>query len=172
MSEISEAPLVRALVAAEDPLAVLYETLVALWGATGGVDDVNGFFREREAATNRMERFVHDTYFEVYDILLERIRAEDRAHHFTPGEGPVVLLDGMSIREAALLPARLSQQGYAAETVGFALSEAPSSTQAFTRRVFGARSVTTLKTWNGFQVVPVRSGEVPAVLPTGPDVLV
>ncbi len=172
MSEISEAPLVRALVAAEYPLAVLYETLVALWGATGGVDDVNGFFREREAATNRLERFVHDTYFEVYDILLECIRAEDRARYFTPGAGPVVLLDGMSIREAALLPARLSPHGYTVEATGFALSEAPSSTRAFTRQIFGTHSITTLKTWDGFQVMPVRSGEVPAVLPAGPDVLV
>jgi len=172
MSEMSEAPLVRALVAAEDPLAVLYDALVALWHAPDGVDDVNGFYREREAATNRLERFVHDTYFEVYDVLLERIRAEDRARYFTPGEGPVVLLDGMSIREAALLPACLSQHGYTVEPVGFALSEAPSSTQAFTRRVFGTHSITTLKTWNGFQVMPVRSGEVPAVLPAGADVLV
>ncbi len=172
MSEISEAPLVRALVAAGDPLTVLYEALVALWRTTDGVDDVNGFFREREAATNRLERFVHNTYFEVYDILLERIRAEERAHYFTPGEGPVVLLDGMSIREASLLPARLSQHGYTVEAMDFALSEAPSSTQAFTRRVFDTHSITTLKTWNGFQVVPIRSGEVPAVLPAGADVLV
>ncbi len=172
MNEMNEASLVRALITADDPLALLYDALTALWRATDGVDDVNAFFREREAATNRLERFVHDTYFEVYDILLERIRAEDPARHFTPGDGPVVLLDGMSIREAALLPARLSQHGYAVEATGFALSEAPSSTQAFTRRVFGTHSITTLRTWNDFQIVPVRSGEVPAMLPAGPDALV
>jgi len=165
---MNEAALVRTLVTAEDPLAVLYDALVALWCAADGPDDVNGFFSEREAATNRLERFVHDTYFEIYDLLLQRIRTEERARYFTPGDGPVVLLDGMSIREAALLPGRLAPHGYTVEPAGFTLSAAPSSTQAFVQRVFGVHSITALKTWNGFQVVSVRSGEVPAVLPPRP----
>ena len=165
---MNEAALVKALVAAADPLAVLYDALVALWRAANGADDVDGFFGEREAATNRLERFVHDTYFEIYGLLLQRIRAEERARYFTPGEGPVVLLDGMSIREAALLPGRLASHGYTVEPAGFMLSEAPSSTQAFVQRVFGAYSIAALKHWNGLQVVSVRSGEVPAVLPPTP----
>ena len=169
---MNEAALVRTLVTADDPLTVLYDALVALWRAADGVDDVNGFFGERETATNRLERFVHDTYFEVYVLLLQRIRAEERARYFTPGDGPVVLLDGMSIREAALLPGCLAPHGYTVEPAGFTLSAAPSSTQAFVQRVFGVHSITALKTWNGFQVVSIRSGEVPAVLPAGADVLV
>ena len=169
---MNEAALIKDLVTADDPLAVLYDALVALWHAPDGVADVNGFFRERETATNRMERFVHDTYFEVYDLLLQRIRAAERTHLFRPDDGPIVLLDGLSIREAALLPAHLSPHGYTVELAGLAFSEAPSSTQAFTQRVFGTRSIALLKSWNGFQVASIRSGQVPAVLPGGSDVLV
>ena len=69
MKRVDEAALARDLIMADDPLAVLFAALNQVWQADD-VDDVNAFFIRRERETNQLERFVLETFFDVYDLLL------------------------------------------------------------------------------------------------------
>lgn len=61
---MNEATLARDLIMAEDPLAVLFAALNQIWQADD-IDDINAFFAQRERETNRLERFVLETFFDV-----------------------------------------------------------------------------------------------------------
>ena len=145
MKQMNEAALARDLITADDPLSVLFAALNQVWQADD-VDDVNAFFR-RERETNRLERFVLETFFDVYDLLLARARQERGQSRFDGAKGPIIILDGCSIREANLLIERLKKAGYQVADYGYALSEVPSGTVAFNRNVFGTHRVASLRQW-------------------------
>ena len=170
MKQMNEAALARDLITADDPLSVLFAALNQVWQADD-VDDVNAFFR-RERETNRLERFVLETFFDVYDLLLARARQERGQSRFDGAKGPIIILDGCSIREANLLIERLKKAGYQVADYGYALSEVPSGTVAFNRNVFGTHRVASLRQWRQYQVVSIESGQLPALFPAGPEVLV
>jgi hypothetical protein len=171
MKRVDEAALARELITADDPLAVLFTALNQVWQADD-VDDVNAFFTKRERETNRLERFVLETFFDVYDLLLARIRQERSQPRFEGTSGPIIILDGCSIREANLLMGRLKEAGYQVADYSYALSEAPSGTVAFNRSVFGTARVASLRQWRQYQVVSIQSGELPVLFPAVSDVLV
>ncbi|MFQ5858907.1 MAG: hypothetical protein ACE5LU_25185 [Anaerolineae bacterium] len=171
MKRVDDGMLARELITANDPLAVLFAALNQVWQADD-VDDVNAFFARRERETNRLERFVRETFFDVYDLLLARVRQERGRSRFGGTRGPIIILDGCSIREANLLMSRLPEAGYQVADYGYALSEVPSSTVAFNRSVFGTHRVAGLRQWRQYQVVSIQSGEMPALFPAGPEVLV
>ena len=171
MKQVDEAALARELIIADDPLAVLFTALNQVWRADD-VDDVNTFFTKRERDTNRLERFVLETYFDVYDLLLARVRQECQRSRFEGASGPIIILDGCSIREANLLIGRLKEAGYQVTDYSYALSEVPSSTMAFNRSAFGTARVASLRQWRQYQVVSIQSGKPPVLFPTVSDVLV
>ena len=171
MKRVDEATLARELITTDDPLAVLFAALNQVWCADD-VGDVNAFFIRRERETNRLERFVLETYFDVYDLLLARIRQGRAQSRFEGATGPIIILDGCSIREANLLTGRLEEAGYQVTDYRYALSEMPSDTATFNRNVFGTHRVTNLRRWHQYQVVCIESGELPALFPAGPEVLV
>jgi hypothetical protein len=55
---------------------------------------------------------------------------------------------------------------------GYALSEVPSGTMDFNRSVFGTARVASLRQWRKYRVVSIESGQLPALFPAEPDVLV
>ena len=171
MKQVDEAALARELIIADDPLAVLFAALNQVWQADD-VDDVNAFFTKRERETNRLERFVLETFFDVYDLLLARVRQERERSRFGGANGPIIILDGCSIREANLLIGRLQEAGYQVADYSYALSEVPSSTMAFNRSAFGTARVASLQQWRQYQVVSIESGKTPILFPTASDVLV
>ncbi|MBC8492802.1 MAG: hypothetical protein H8D43_03370 [Chloroflexi bacterium] len=171
MKQVDEAALARELIMADDPLAALFAALSQVWQADD-VDDVNTFFTKRERETNRLERFVLETYFDVYDLLLARVRQERERSRFEATNGPLIILDGCSIREANLLIGRLQEAGYQITDYSYALSEVPSSTMAFNRSAFGTARVASLQQWRQYQVVSIESGKLPALFPAVSDVLV
>lgn len=171
MRAIDEAALARELITADDPLGVLFAALNQVW-QIDDVDDVNAFFIRREKETDRLERFVLETFFDVYDLLLTRIRQERGRSRFEGTTGPIIMLDGCSIREANLLTGPLGEAGYQVTDYGYALSEVPSSTLAFNRNVFGTARPASLRRWRQYQVVSIESGQLPALFPAGPEVLV
>jgi len=75
MTPPDESALARDLITADDPLVVLFSALNQVWQADE-VDDVNAFFARRERETNQLERFVLETFFDVYDLLLDQARQE------------------------------------------------------------------------------------------------
>jgi hypothetical protein len=171
MKQANEAALARDLIMADDPLAVLFAALNQVWQADD-VDDINAFFVQRERETNRLERFVLETFFDVYDLLLVRVRQERGQSRFEGGNGPIIILDGCSIREANLLTGRLQEAGYQVTNYSYALSEVPSGTLAFNRNVFGTARVAGLRQWHQYQVVSIESGKLPALFPVASNVLV
>jgi len=171
MKQVDEAALARELIMADDPLAVLFTALNQVWQADD-VSDVNAFFTKRERETNRMERFVLETFFDVYDLLLARVRQERSRPRFEGTSGPIIILDGCSIREANLLMGRLKEAGYQVADYSYALSEVPSGTLAFNRSAFGTARVASLRQWRQYQVVSIESGQPPALFPAGLEVLV
>jgi len=171
MKRVEEATLARDLITADDPLAVLFAALNQVWQAND-VDDVNAFFVRRERETNRLERFVLETFFDVYDLLLARVRQERGLSRFDGAKGPIIILDGCSIREANLLMGRLKKASYQVADYGYALSEVPSDTVTFNRNVFGTHRVASLRQWRQHQVVSIKSGQLPALFPAASDVLV
>jgi hypothetical protein len=168
---MNEATLARDLIMAEDPLAVLFAALNQIWQADD-IDDINAFFAQRERETNRLERFVLETFFDVYDLLLARARQERGQPRFKEATGPIIILDGCSIREANLLSGRLRKAGYHVIDYSYALSEIPSDTMTFNRNAFGTARIAGLRHWRQYQVVNIESGQLPAIFPTGPEVLV
>jgi len=171
MKRVDEAVLAQELITADDPLAVLFAALNQVWQADD-VDDVNAFFTKRERETSRLERFVLETFFDMYDLLLDRIRQEREQSRFEGANGPIIILDGCSIREANLLIGRLKEAGYQRADYSYALSEMPSGTVAFNRSVFGTARVASLRKWHEYQVMSIESGKLPALFPTVSDVLV
>ena len=171
MKRVDEGALARDLIAADDPLAVLFAALNQVWQADD-VDDINTFFTRCERETNRLERFVLETFFDVYDLLLARVPQRRGRSRFEGATGPIIILDGCSIREANLLTGRLQEAGYQVADYGYALSEVPSDTMAFNRNVFGTARVASLRQWHKYQVISIESGQLPALFPAGLEVLV
>jgi len=171
MRTTDEAALARELITADDPLAVLFAALNQVWRADD-VHDVNALFIRCERETNRLERFVLETFFDVYDLLLARARQERGESRFEGATGPIIILDGCSIREANLLTVRLKEAGYEATDYGYALSEVPSDTPTFSKTVFGTARVASLRRWRQYRVVSIEAGKVPALFPAEPEVLV
>jgi hypothetical protein len=168
---VDEGALARDLITADDPLAALFTALNQVWQADD-VNDVNAFFVRRERETNQLERFVLETFFDVYDLLLARVRQEHGGSHFAGANGPIIILDGCSIREANLITGRLPKAHYQVTDYSYALSEVPSGTVAFNRSVFGTARVASLRRWRQYQVVSIESGQLPALFPAGPEMLV
>ncbi len=168
---MNEATLARDLITAEDPLAVLFAALNQVWQADD-VDDINAFFAQCERETNRLERFVLETFFDVYDLLLARVRQERSQPRFKEATGPIIILDGCSIREANLLSSRLKKASYRVTDYSYALSEVSSDTMTFNRNTFGTARIAGLRHWRQYRVVNIESGQLPALFPTGPEVLV
>jgi len=168
---MTESELAQALVTADDPLDVLFQALNDIWQVEGEVD-INRFFVERERATNQLERFMLHIFFDLYDLLLARVREARHEPRFADWSGSVIVLDGASLREANLLLSRLPSYGYAVTDYAYALSEVPSDTETFRQRVLGMPAIRSRARWGEYTIVPIRSGEVPKLLPEAPRLLV
>ena len=164
MRTIDEATLAREIITADDPLGVLFAALNQVW-RTDDVDDVNTFFIRREREINRLERFVLETFFDVSDLLLAQVRQGRGQSRFEGATGPIIILDGCSIREANLLIGRLQEAGYQVTEYSYALSEVPSGTLAFNRSAFGTARVASLRQWRQYQVISIESGQLPPCSP-------
>lgn len=98
----------RDLVSASDPLMVIWEEMVRRCGVDERPPLLSDTFERTEEALSALERFVYDTFFEAYDLLLERglqraAQPQKAASDFLFGHAEFVLLaDSLSVREAAL----------------------------------------------------------------------
>lgn len=159
------------LLTQDDPVELLFHALNDIWTPSDS-GDVDAFYVQQERETNSLEEFIGDTYFELYDALLERARSQNRAAEFGSQEASIVVLDGLSLREANWLMPRLKEKGYGTAQYSYAYSGVPSTTQAFFRDVFGVAGAGAMpKKWQGFRFRSIRAGDVPAFL-DGPKALV
>lgn len=159
------------LLSRDDPVELLFQAVNEIWipDTSGNLD---AFYTEQERETNRLEEYIRDTYFEMYDALLEQIKTHDRAAEFASYDSSVVVLDGLSLREANWLMPRLKAHGFEITQYSYALSRMPSTTQSFFHDTFGVASAGTMpKKWQGFSFRSIRSGDVPMFI-EGPKSLV
>ncbi len=159
------------LLSQDDPIELVFHALNEIWTPVES-GDLDAFYAQQERETNHLEEFIRDTYFEVYDLLLERARSANRAAELAAWNGAIIVLDGMSLRESNWLLPRLREKGFQVAEYSFSISGLPSTTQSFFRGTFGVASAGAMpKQWQGFRVHSIRAGDVPLFL-EGPKALV
>ena len=131
---------IRSLVEADDPIREIWKFLVELWSSNG---DLEAYFRQ-EDSVSRFERELNNLFFEVYDYLYRHIRRS----HFKL-ELPLIILDGMSVREGNLLLRDLTETGYEIIEYSHSFSALPSETRTF-------------RDFLDVKYLEVRSGRIPS----------
>ena len=111
---------IKRLVECDDPIKEVWEILVELWRP-----NVTEYFKQEDIASE-FEWQLNRIFFEVYDYLQKQI--EDATFRF---DTPLIIMDGMSIREANLLVKDLKERGYGIVEYGYTLSALPSTTERF-----------------------------------------
>lgn len=131
---------IKRLVEADDPIGEVWNILVELWDTRL---PINEYFRQ-EDKVSEFERELSAIFFEIYDYLYNRMKSSPLR-----AEVPLIIVDGMSIREGNLLVRDLRDHGYEILEYSYGFSALPSTTGRF-------REVT------GIKYVEVRSDRIPS----------
>lgn len=127
------------LIETDDPVKETWKILVELWNADSGA----GYFRQ-EDAVSEFERELNNVFFEIYDYLYKQI-----ARSSFKFETPLIIVDGMSIREGNLLFKDLKENGFEIVEYGYGFSALPSTTERF-------RDIANIK------YTEIKSGKIPS----------
>jgi hypothetical protein len=117
---------IKRLVECDDPIKEIWGFLVQLWSAEVDVSD----YFEQEVKVSEFEWQLNRIFFEIYDYLQKQI--ENASFEFSI---PLIIMDGMSIREANLLIKDLKEKGYNIVEYDHTLSALPSITESFRDKV-------------------------------------
>jgi len=131
---------IRRLVEADNPVEETWKILVELWNTNYGADE---YFKQEDIVCE-FERELSTVFFEIYDYLYEYIMKSSLKL-----ETPLIIVDGMSIREGNLLLKDLKENGYEVVEYGYGFSALPSTTERF-REVMGIK------------YTEIKSGKVPS----------
>ena len=127
---------VRHLIEGNNTLSVVWNALLDIWRVDSIPKDLDGFYREKETESCRLEETLERTYFEAYEELLNSAMAYVTPPWANEQDRLTLIVDAMSVREACLLRPYLEAEGYQVESMSFSLSALPSHTEAFTRKYF------------------------------------
>jgi len=111
---------IKRLVECDDPIKEVWKILVESWRT-----DASDYFKQ-EDIVSEFEWQLNRMFFEIYEYLQKRI--EEEPFRFAT---PLIIMDGMSIREANLLVKDLKEKGYDIVEYGYTLSALPSTTERF-----------------------------------------
>lgn len=125
---------------------------------------ISQFFEKQEREFNLFEDFLRETYYEFYQILYENIKTTRPEDRLSPEDKIIIILDGLSLREASLLVPELKNNGYEITEYSYNLSTIPSDTQTFVHEIFGASSLSFLKQWKDYKVQYISAGQIPKFL--------
>lgn len=118
------------LVEDDDPVPSVWEAMWDIWSPAA--DDVVTHY-QREEQMVEYERLLLDVYEEFYSDVLPH-RCVNEASLQIPDDGAFVVMDAMSVREAARFVNRLREDGYD-PSVGYSFSTVPSETTPYRERV-------------------------------------
>lgn len=118
------------LVESDDPVPPVWNVLWDIWYPVG--DDVSDHYSKETDAVG-YERLLLDVYREFFDEILPD-KCVNEASLGVPEEGTFVVMDAMSIREAAVFVDMLEERGHEPET-GYSVSSVPSETKFYRDRV-------------------------------------
>jgi len=122
----------EAVVKADDPVDVVWDALWDIWWPPAdGVETHYG--NDREWASVELERALVDTYWEFYSEILPW-RCVNEASIDVPEDGAFLVMDAMTVREAALFTAALEKRGYEVD-VSYSYATVPSETTPYKDRV-------------------------------------
>lgn len=144
----------RRLIGGDNTLSVVWDALLEIWGVDAIPQDLDGFYREREAHSCRLEEALEQTYFEAYQDLLRAASAHKTSPWASKDDRLVLIVDAMSMREACLLRPFLEGQGYSVEALSFSFSALPSDTESFARRHFNISQPTQIAQRQGIFISP------------------
>lgn len=157
--------LLLSLIESEDPIRVVWEALVDIWQVEQVPHNVDDFFSERERVTNHLELVVHECFFELYNLLIERAKGSKMEQVLAGEDETLILMDGLSIREASLLSPALAEAGFDVYETDYTFSTIPSATVPFVRRFFGTSSPSAIRGGDDFAFEYVEAGRVKDYLP-------
>jgi len=115
---------IKRLVECDDPIKEVWKILVELWRT-----DAQEYFKQEDNASE-FEWQLNRMFFEIYDYLQKQI--ENSTFRF---DTPLIIMDGMSIREANLLVRDLEEKGYNVMEYDYMFSALPSTTERFREKV-------------------------------------
>ena len=131
---------IKRLIESDDPIEETWKILIELWRV-----DEPEYFRQEDVVSN-FEWQLNRIFFEIYDYLKEQ--CERVTLKFTM---PLIIMDGMSIREASLLTKDLKEEGYEVVEYGYTFSAIPSTTERFREKL-------------RMEYIQVMSGKIPPEL--------
>jgi len=136
---------IKRLVESDDPIKETWKILVDLWNTSYSGD---AYFRQEDTICE-FEQELSNVFFEIYDYLYKQI-----AKSYFKIENPLIIVDGMSIREGNLLLKDLKENGYDILDYSYGFSALPSTTERF-------RETT------NFKYTEVKSGKIPSEINFG-----
>ncbi len=118
------------LVENDDPVPSVWDALWDIWYPAG--EDISDHYGREDDAVN-YERLLLDVYREFFEEVLPD-KCVNEASLDIPDGGTFVVMDAMSVREAAMFVDMLEERGHEPET-GYSFSSVPSETKFYRDRV-------------------------------------
>ncbi len=129
-----ESEFVMELIESDTPVPLVGEKLLGIWLRLAEEENKIGdyYYRGEEEARD-FEEFLVKSYWEFYDLLAKAC-LEERNVFQLYSDATVVIMDGMSMRESALLYKVLKDEGYNVKHK-FNFSAVPSDTEFFREKI-------------------------------------
>lgn len=114
----------------EDPVPVVWDALCEIWFPSA--ETIQSHY-QREVEARNYEQLLYDTYTEFFTEILPN-RCVNEVSLTVPADGVLIIMDGMSIREAPLFMDFFDDTGYTTD-IGYDFASIPSETKSFRDRV-------------------------------------
>lgn len=129
-----ETDFVMKLIGDDNPVSIVGERLLSIWLKTAENESrIGDYYYKGEEETIDFEEFILKSYWEFYNLLAKACLKEKHVFQLYP-DATFVIMDGMSIRESALLYKVLRDKGYNVAH-RFNLSAIPSDTEFFREKI-------------------------------------
>ncbi|MHA1380635.1 MAG: hypothetical protein ACTSRG_19890 [Candidatus Helarchaeota archaeon] len=134
------------LIETDSPINVIWEALKAIWEVKDlSEKSLKEYFKKGEIESNIFENFIHRTYFEIYEVLYNRIQQYSLQNILNQDKYAIIILDALSIREGNLLIPILKEENYEIQEYSYGFSTLPSDTVHFSKTHFQKTSPSTIK---------------------------
>jgi len=130
---------IESLVSEEDPFPLIWDSLNRIWSLPrlAKSKDFDEIWQAKEQEASTFEEMLFKVYFEIYDKLAEKGKESQLKKILQQDEYAIVIMDGLSIREANLLLHSLKRANFKIKDYSFSFSSIPSDTETFCKDIFG-----------------------------------
>jgi len=122
------------LIESDNPVSVVGERLLKIWlDGAKQESKIGDYYYKGDEKVRDFEELILKSYWELYDLLTKACLREKDVFQLYP-DAAIVIMDGMSIRESALLYSLLKDKGYHVKhELNF--SAVPSDTELFREKI-------------------------------------